>query len=146
MKGTKSNAPAGERRTNKRLNKRLLLDVGFVRSDDELAETTCEIVPTDAGVEATLGDADVEMGLNGDSSVVDGDGSKKVVELGSTVASSEESSSSDEDSGGEESPPNESCCTGQWRKMKTTSDWWSLWIGLASFGMGEYATMPELSF
>ena len=52
MKGTKSNAPAGERRTNKRL----LLDAGFVRSDDdELAETTCEIVPTDAGVEATLG-------------------------------------------------------------------------------------------
>lgn len=32
-----------------------------------------------------------------------------------------------------ENPPKESCCSDQMKKMKTTADWWSLWIGLASF-------------
>jgi len=27
------------------------------------------------------------------------------------------------------------CCPGQVKKMRTITDWWSLWIGLASFAI-----------
>lgn len=33
----------------------------------------------------------------------------------------------------ETSPTKNSCCSDQMEKMKSTADWWSLWIGLASF-------------
>lgn len=33
----------------------------------------------------------------------------------------------------ESTPAKKSCCTDTFEKMKSTADWWSLWIGLASF-------------
>ena len=52
--------------------------------------------------------------------------------------------STDEESGDDgydinegETQPKESCCSDQLKKMKSTADYWSLWIGLASFSLGE---------
>lgn len=47
-------------------------------------------------------------------------------------------------------PPDQSCCGDQLEKMKTTSDWWSLWIGLASFSLSkclcEYGRRNSIAF
>jgi len=38
-----------------------------------------------------------------------------------------------DDNNEESTPAKKSCCTDTFEKMKSTADWWSLWIGLASF-------------
>ena len=60
--------------------------------------------------------------------------------MDSAELSNDENVDGGESDGNEdESPPKESCCGDQLGKMKSTPDWWSLWIGLASFSLGENA-------
>lgn len=53
--------------------------------------------------------------------------------------SSSEGRCSEQDAAVDDPPaPKPGCCGDQLKKMKTTADWWSLWIGLASFSLCEF--------
>lgn len=94
-------------------------------------------------IEAEVGIVDVEKGLSTPaghaSKARDGGLSVDSITVHEETSSEEEGSEQDADVDDPPTPePKPSCCGDQLKKMRTTADWWSLWIGLASFSLGAF--------